>query len=81
MVYSPKVCKKLLSVQATKAMGPDNILPRIITEFAYKRAEPVTLSFNASLSSGSLWKDSNITPIPKVKQPRPVRGRYTVHLP
>ena len=72
-MHSHEVCKKLLSVQATKAMGPDNIPPGIIKEFAYELAEPVTLIFIASPSSGevpALRKDSNITPIPKVKQPQ-----------
>ena len=52
-------------------MGPDKIPPRIIKEFAYEFAEPVLQIFNTSLSSGevpAIWKDSNITPIPKVKQ-------------
>ena len=54
-------------------MGPDSIPPRIIKEFAYELAEPVTKIFNTSLSTGEvpfLWKCSNITPIPKVKQPQ-----------
>ena len=83
IVHSHEVCKKLLSVQATKATGPDNIPPRIIKEFAYKLAEPVTLIFNASLCSGevpALWKDSNITPTPE-GETAPVRRRYTAHLP
>ena len=54
-------------------MGPDNIPPRILKEFANELAEPVTLIFNKSLSSGlvpALWKDSSIIPIPKAKQVR-----------
>jgi hypothetical protein len=47
-------------------MGPDNIPPRILKEFAYELAEPVTSIFNTSLSFGLvpvLWKDSSIIPM------------------
>ena len=73
ILHSHVVCKKLLHVKANKAMGPDSIPPRIIKELAYELAEPVTKIFNTSLSTGEvpfLWKCSNITPIPKVKQPQ-----------
>ena len=73
LVHPHEVCKKLLSVQHNKAMGPDNIRPRIIKEFAYELVEPVTTIFNLSLFAGvvpNIWKESNITPIPKVKQPQ-----------
>ena len=73
VVHSYEVCKKLLKLQANKAMVPDKILPWIIKEFAYELAEPVKQFFNTSLFSGkvpAIWKDSNITPIPKVKQPQ-----------
>ena len=67
-----EVCRKLLAVQPFKAQGPDNVPCRILKEFAYKLAEPVTTIFNASLASGivpAIWKDSNITPIPKIQSP------------
>ena len=72
-MHSHEVRKKLLSVLPNKAMGPDNIPPRIIKEFAYELAEPVTTIFDSSFSAGvvpSIWKESNITPISKVKQPQ-----------
>ena len=53
-------------------MGPDSNPPRIIKEFAYELTKPVTKIFTTSLSTGevpTLWKFSNIIPIPKVKQP------------
>ena len=59
-------------VQPFKAQGPDNVPCRILKEFAYELAEPVTTIFNASLASGivpAIWKDSNITPIPKIQSP------------
>lgn len=73
LVHPHEVCKKLVSIHPNKAMGPDNIPPQIIKEFAYELAEPVATIFNSSLSAGvvpSLWKESNIAPIPKVKQPQ-----------
>ena len=45
---------------------------RILKEFVYGLAEPVTAIFNASLASGmapSIWKDSNVVPIPKIHPP------------
>ena len=70
-VHPHEVCSKLVKLQTNKAMGPDNIPPPILKEFANELAEPVTLIFNKSLSSGlapALWKDSSIIPIPKAKQ-------------
>ena len=67
-----EVCQKLLTINASKACGPDNIPARVLKEFAQLFAEPVTTIFNSSISSGtvlSIWKDSNIIPIPKIKQP------------
>ena len=70
-IHPHEVCSKLLKLQSNKAMGPDSIPPRILKEFAYELAEPVTSIFNTSLSSGLapvLWKGSTIIPIPKAKQ-------------
>ena len=65
-------CRKLLAVQPFKAQGPDNVPCRILKEFAYELVESVTTIVNASLASGivpAIWKDSNITPIPKIQSP------------
>ena len=55
-------------------MGPDNIPPRLLKEFAYyKLAETIADLFNHSLSSGIVpdtWKCANIIPIPKEKLPK-----------
>ena len=67
-----QVCEKLRSLQPFKPSGPDNISPRILGEFAHEFAEPVSIIFNKSLNSRTFpkaWKDSYITPIPKVPQP------------
>ena len=47
-----EVCKKLLSIKAFKSSGPDNIPSRILREFAYELAEPITRIFNRSITSG-----------------------------
>ena len=67
-----EVCKKLLSIKAFKSSEPDNIPSRILREFAYELAEPITKIFNISRASESvpkIWKDSDIIPIPKKQQP------------
>jgi hypothetical protein len=67
-----EVCKKLLSINPSKAHGPDNIPCRVLKEFAHELATPITTIFNTSLNSGTvpgIWKDANITPILKVKSP------------
>ena len=70
-IHPHEVCSKLLNLRTNKAMGPDSIPPRILKEFAYELAEPVSSIFNTSLSSGLvpvLWKDYSVIPIPKAKQ-------------
>ena len=47
---------------------------RLLKKFAPELAEPVTVIFNRSVSFGVFperWKDSHLTPVPKVK---PVTG-------
>ena len=63
-----EVCAKMLKVSASKSHGSDGMLNPIIKEFAYELADPVCDIFNTSLSTGlvpSIWKDGNITTIPK----------------
>ena len=67
-----EVCIKLLAVSPFKAHGPDNVPSRILKEFAFELAEPISIIFNESLQSGTvpaIWKDSNITPMPKTQSP------------
>ena len=68
-ILSNTLCPEL---KPFKASGSDNIPPRVLKQFAYELAEPVTKIFNVSLKSGvvpSIWKDSNITPVPKIHPP------------
>ena len=67
MVYG-----KFLALKPHKHTGPDNVPSHILKSFAQALAEPVTIIFNASLSSSvvlKIWKEPNIIPIPKVQQP------------
>ena len=71
-VQPHEVCKKPLAIKPSKAHGPDNVPCRIVKEFAYELAEPITTIFNTSLRSGTVpavWKESNIIPIPKIQSP------------
>ena len=73
-ITTSAVCRKLLGLSAYKATGPDGIPPHLLKKFAPELAEPVTVIFNRSVSSGVFperWKDSHLTPVPKVK---PVTG-------
>ena len=65
-----EVCSKLLKVKSFKAHGPDSIPSWIIREYAIELAEPMAKIFNQSLSSSkvpTLWKDADLTPVPKIQ--------------
>lgn len=69
VIRPSEVRKKLSNLGLFKAIGTDGLPNRIWKEFAFELAIPVTEIFNASFSSGffpTLWKDSYISPIPKV---------------
>ena len=73
LIHPYQVCKKLLNLNPYKAMGPDNIPPRVLKEFAYELADPIAEIFNLSLSSGvahTIWKVADICPIPKETLPK-----------
>ena len=58
----------LLSLDVTKAMGPDDLSPRILKECADVLSPSLCDIFNKSLSSGSVlsdFKEANIVPIHK----------------
>ena len=73
-ITTSAVCHKLHGLSAYKATEPDGIPTHLLKKFAPELAEPVTVIFNRSVSSGVFperWKDSHPTPVPKVK---PVTG-------
>ena len=58
----------LLSLDVTKAMGPDDLSPRILKECADVLSPSLCDILNKSLSSGSVpsgFKEANIVPIHK----------------
>jgi len=60
------VFRKLLSLNGSKAPGPDNIHPHLLKSCASTLAKPVFLLAQQSLSSGVLpdiWKKAHVTPI------------------
>jgi hypothetical protein len=76
------VIDTLATLNATKAVGPDELNNKILKEARFHLGEVVADLFNASLSEcfvPSQWKQSNIISIPKVPNPtkpnecRPVR--------
>ena len=63
-IFSHQACKKLLNLNPNKSSGPDHIPARIVKEFAYEFADPLTDIFKRFLSTGvfpAIWKDSYIT--------------------
>ena len=65
-IHPYQVCKELLSLNSSKAAGPDNIPPRILRDFNYELSDPLAEILNLSLASAtspSQWKSANISPI------------------
>ncbi|PFX20958.1 Eukaryotic translation initiation factor 3 subunit I [Stylophora pistillata] len=82
-ISPPQVCQKLLKLNPSKATGPDNIPAHILREFAFKFADPVANLFNSSLAWGivpDIWKDANITPVPKESVPRSLSDFWPISL-
>ena len=70
-----KILKKL---NVSKAMGPDNISPRILKELAFELSEVLAHFFQQSLSIGVIpndWKTANICPLFK-KTDRTIPSNY-----
>lgn len=67
------VVKSLKHVKINKARGPDNICARILKSCAEQIAIPLRVLFQASVDKctvPSLWKVSEIIPVPKLKFPK-----------
>lgn len=71
----------LVNLDASKAVGPDLISPRILKNTASVICVPLSMLFNKSLSLSkipSIWKQANVTPVHKkgtrddVKNYRPI---------
>ena len=60
------VYQKISKVNATKAIGPDQIHPYILATFCEHLCKPLCLIYNQSLQLGQLpedWKLANVTPV------------------
>lgn len=67
-----EVQKRLSKLNASKAGHPEDIPIKLIKEFSYELAAPLSKIFNTSLRQGtfpSVWKTASIIPVPKVKKP------------
>ncbi|CAB3990931.1 Hypothetical predicted protein [Paramuricea clavata] len=63
-----EVARTLLTLDTTKATGPDGIPSRLLKETAWQIAPSLTQIFNKSLSCGEIpdeWKLANIVPVHK----------------
>ena len=67
------VYELLISLDTSKATGPDNISNALLKKCAISLAKPLCLIFNLSLKTGvfpKMWKSANVTPIFKNKGDR-----------
>ncbi|XP_033113564.1 uncharacterized protein LOC117114126 [Anneissia japonica] len=66
-----EVYTQLRRLNTSKAGHPSDLPIRLIKEFAFEIAEPLTIIFNSCLIQGTfpnLWKIASMTPVPKVKR-------------
>jgi len=72
------VMNKLLKMRSDKAMGADNVSPRLLAEIREEICHPLTVIFNKTLKAGCVpkdWKEANVCPIFK-KGSRSQPGNY-----
>ena len=65
-IKSDEVLKELKKLNPNKALGPDNISPKMLKLAASELAYPLSVVFNVSLETVELpsdWKPSNIVPL------------------
>ena len=68
--YSREWLLKMLSLNSSKAMGPDGVPGWLLKDNADLFAQPVADILNCSFQEARLpssWKDADITPVPKEK--------------
>ena len=60
------VCNKLKKLEPAKSFGPDQLHPRLLKEAAQELSGPLSIFYQATLSTGQLpkiWKTANVTAI------------------
>ena len=60
--------RELSKINARKAIGPDDVLNRLLKDFAFELSIPITDTFNSSMREGKrpqIWKDADVVPVPK----------------
>ncbi|KFV56932.1 hypothetical protein N328_02555, partial [Gavia stellata] len=65
-VREDEVCDHLRKQNLHKSMGPNQMHPRVLREWAHAVAKPLTMIFEKSRQSGEVpddWKKGNIAPI------------------
>lgn len=73
LVYCFDQCKIISDLNASKSGHPKDLPIRLIKEFAFEIAIPLTSIFNACLQEGvfpSVWKTAAIIPVPKISNPQ-----------
>ena len=67
-IEAEEVKKLLNQLDPSKAMGPDEIHPRVLKELSNEIAEPLSIIYQTSLSTGrvpSAWREANVSAIHK----------------
>ena len=65
-IEKEEIVKILSSLNAWKAMGPDEIHPAVLKNCSNEIAEPLRIIFRSTLDQGKIpndWKKANVTPI------------------
>jgi len=67
------VFRKLERINIRKAPGPDCLPNWFLRDFAFALCDPLCAIFNSSIAEGvvpAIWKQANITAVPKTRPPR-----------
>ena len=77
LVTEEEVSQSLLSIDTTKAVGPDDIPNKLLKNFSFELAPVIKDIYNQSLKEAyvpTLLKSSIVVPIPKIVPPKDVES-------